>query len=298
MTAGPPSASRDARDALDLEEAARLAEAHGLRALGERPPLRPYLAEVWRRRSFLVTLASGQSSSRHQNNRLGQLWAVLNPLFLIASYFFVFGLLLKTSRGVDNFIGFLSIGVVLFAFISSAVGSGARAVTNNIGLVRALRFPRALLPLSVTLTEFLANIPAFVLLFVLMLVTGEAPRWEWLLWPVVVLLMIMMLTGMSFVLARVVNISRDIANLIPVAIRLLRYVSGVFFPISHYAHGAVGFVLEYQPFALPLTLGRQSLMNEFTFAWSYWAASAGWAVILLTVGVVVFWRDEARYGRG
>ncbi len=285
-------------EALDLHEAERLADANGLRALGERPPLLRYLADLWNRRSFLFTLATAQSAARYQHNRLGQLWSVFNPMLLIASYFFVFGFLLNTSRGVNNFIGFLSIGVVLFQFISANIGSGAKAVTSNIGLVRALRFPRALLPISVTLTEFIASLPAFGLLFVLMIVTGESPKWGWLLWPVVVMLMMMTLTGFAFMLARLVNVTRDVANLIPVSIRLLRYISGVFFPIQHYAHGWVGLVLTYQPFALPLTLGRESLMNEFHFGWSYWVAAVFWAFFSLGVGIVVFWRDEARYGRG
>ena len=107
------------RRALDLEEAARLAEAHGLRALGERPALRRYLAELWGDGRSSSPSSAGQSAAKYQNNRLGQLWSVLNPALLIVSYFFIFGLLLSTRQGVDNFIAFLSIGVVLFGVISS-----------------------------------------------------------------------------------------------------------------------------------------------------------------------------------
>ena len=283
---------------LDLDDARRLAESHGLRALGERPPFVRYLRDLWQRRSFLYSLASGQSASQFQNNRLGQLWAVLNPALLILSYFLIFGLLLGTRGGVTNYIGFLSIGVILFSFMSSNLTRGANVMNNNIGLIRALRFPRALLPMSVTLSELIVSLPAFGLLIIVMLVTGEPPAISWLLFPVAVVIAGITMLGIVLILARLVNISRDIANVIPITIRLLRYVSGVFFSIEHYASGVAGVILGYQPFALMLTTARESLMQEYPVDWTHWVAAAIWAIVLIVVGMIVFWRDEARYGRG
>ncbi|WP_114204007.1 ABC transporter permease, partial [Janibacter anophelis] len=273
------------------------------RTLSERPPLHRYLVDLWQRRSFVWTLSSAESYAKNEDNQLGQLWAVLNPALLILSYYAIFGLLLGTRGGIDNFVGFLSIGVVMFAFTSTVVTRGAKAITGNLSLVRALHFPRAILPIAVTLTEFIAALPAFALLFALMFLTGESPDWEWLLFPVAVLLQGIALLGFAFICARLVNISRDIGNLIPVVVRLLRYVSGVFFPVLHYAQSlpdAVGNVLIYQPFALMLTLGRQSLLGGegFDVVLTDWLAMAAWALGLAAIGLVVFWWDEARYGRG
>ncbi|WP_068261139.1 ABC transporter permease [Janibacter limosus] len=286
---------------LSTDEARALARRHGLRSLNERPPLPQYVADLWRRRPFLWTLSSAESYAKNEANHLGQLWAVLNPAILIGSYYLIFGLLLSTRGGIDNFIGFLSIGVVMFGFTSAVVTRGARAITGRIGLVRSLHFPRAILPMSVTLTEFLASVPAFALLFVLMLATGERPDWEWLLFPVAVILQAVALLGLAFIAARLVNASEDMANLIPVVIRLLRYVSGVFFPVAHYVESApqlVQAVLTLQPFALMLTVVRQSLLNSEPVVLSDWLIMTGWAVGLAVVGLVVFWQAETRYGRG
>src|SRR5699024_2031974 len=172
---------------------------------------------------------------------------------------------------------------------------------GRLGLVRTLHFPRAILPMSVTLTEFLASIPAFGLLFVLMFITGERPNWEWLLFPVAVIMQGVALVGFAFIAARLVNASQDMANLIPVVVRLLRYVSGVFFPVVHYAQAmppVVQEVLTMQPFALMLTTGRQSLMGSESVVLTDWLAMAVWAVVVAAVGLIVFWRAETRYGRG
>ncbi len=300
MTEAPQRASLPS--ALSTQEAAELAAEHGLRTFSERPPLGRYLSDLWQRRSFIWTLSSSESYAKNEDNRLGQVWAVLNPALLILSYYAIFGLLLGTDRGVDNFVGFLAIGVVMFSFTSSVVTRGSKAITGKLGLVRALHFPRAILPMSVALTEFIAALPAFALLFFLMFATGETPSLSWLLFPVAVLLQGVALLGIAFICARLVNMSRDLGNLIPVIVRLLRYCSGVFFPVVHYAQNlppAFQDLVVYQPFALMLSLGRQSLLGEDNpLALNDWLMMTAWAIGLAVVGLVIFWWDEARYGRG
>ena len=299
MTEAP--ARRPLPAALTTDESRELAERHGLRSLNQRPPLGRYLVDVWRRRSFLWTLSSAESYAKNEANHLGQVWAILPPAVLNGSYFLIFGLLLSTRGGIENFVGFLSIGVVMFGFTSSVITRGAKAITGRLGIVRALHFPRAILPMSVALTEFLATVPAFGLLFVLMLLTGERPSWEWLLFPVAVIIQGVTLLGFAFIAARLVNASQDMANLIPVVVRLLRYVSGVFFPVAHYVAGAPAVIqaaLTLQPFALMLTIVRQSLLGSEPVVLSDWLIMTGWAVVIAGVGLVYFWRAETRYGRG
>lgn len=284
--------------ALTLDEAAALAERHGLRPLGERPPLGGYLRELWTRRSFLWTLSRAQSDATHTTNRLGGLWAILNPLLLIASYFFVFGILLRQDRSLENYIGFLSIGIVMYQFTSSVIQSGSRSISGGTGLVRALHFPRALLPLSVALTELLRLLPAMGVLMLLMLVTREWPTASWLLLPVTVGLQLLTLVGLALIGARLVNISPDMNNLIPVFLRIMRYVSGVFFVIHDRLHGVLGDIMTYQPLAVTLNLTRDCLMHTYEASLGEWVAAVAWAVVLPVVGIAFFWVDEAKYGRG
>lgn len=290
----------DPPPALSIEEAAELAQRHGLRQVGVRPPLRQYVRDTWRMRRFLLTLSSAEAYAKNQGNHLGQLWSILNPLLLVASYFLVFGLLLKTSRGVDNFLPFLAIGIFLFASTTATLTKGCRAIIGNLGLIRALQFPRCVLPLSVSLTEFISSLPAFGVLLVLMLVTGEKPSLAWVFFPVALIIHTLMNTGIVLFAARIVNGSRDLANLVNMITRLLRYASGVFFSIDHYTQGheTLASILSYQPVALALTLPREALMGEFPIVPMHWLIGLGWAVLLPVTGLIFFWRGESTYGRG
>lgn len=290
----------DPPPALSAEEAAELARRHGLRQVGVRPPLRRYLRDTWRMRQFLWTLSSSQSYAKNQNNHLGQLWSVLNPILLVGCYFFVFGVIINTSRGVDNFLGFLTVGIFLFGSTATCLTKGCRAIIGNLGLIRALEFPRCILPLSVALSELIANLPAYGVLLVLMLLTGEQPGVTWLLFVPAVLVHALINTGMVLFAARIVNGSRDLANLVNMVTRLLRYVSGVFFSIDHYTQGneALASLLSYQPFAISLTLPREALLGEMGFHAINWLIGLGWAILLPAAGLLFFWRGESTYGRG
>ncbi|MCU1538403.1 MAG: transporter permease, partial [Humibacillus sp.] len=274
-----------------------LAASAGLSELGVRPGWRRYLREIWDFRHLVWHLSSAQAHATNQNNHLGQLWAVINPLLLVGSYYLIFGVLLKTRGGTSNYIAYLTVGIFVFGYTASSVIAGARAVTANIGLVRALRFPRAILPMSVTLTQLFVNLPAFAVLLIMIPLTGEPFSWHWLLFIPALGLQTMINLGLAFFLARVVNAARDTANLVPVVIRLARYVSGVFFSITHYAgHGLVSMLLLYQPLAVTMTISREALMDQYPLTWSSWVAAALWAVLLCGGGLAFFWHGEGRYG--
>ena len=296
MTAPAPATGGDSP--LSPDAAAQLAAKYGLERGGVRPPLGRYIKETWAQRRFLWTLSSAQSYARNQDNYLGQLWGVLNPLLLAAAYFLIFGQLLGLDEGVDNYVGFLVIGLLVFMYSSGTMTSAAKAISGNLSLVRSLRFPRAVLPLSVTLTEFIAFLPSVAVILVLVLVTGEPITVHWLLFPVAMLLVLAINAGISLIVARLVHSSRDLRNLITLVVRLLRYVSGVFFSITTFAgHGLVGTIMLYQPFAVVLDIVRQSLLSDTPFNATTWYVALGWAIVLPLVGFIFFWRAEATYGR-
>lgn len=288
---------------LTPEQSERLAREAGLGQLGGVPPLRTYLRDIWANRHLIWALSSSQARTQNQNNYLGRLWSLLNPLLLVASYYFIFIVLLDTNSS-NNKLGFLMVGIFVFGYTSSCLTAGAKAVTGNITLVRALRFPRALLPISVTLTQFLSNIPSFLLLLVLMPLTGEPITTSWLLFPVALAIQTLLNLGLAFYCARLVSVSRDVGNLIPVVVRLGRYISGVFFSVTEaaakltikYHAAAAGAILLYQPLAVPLSTVRESIMSEFEFDLTTWIVALAWAVGLSVTGLLFFWRGEGRYG--
>jgi len=132
---------------------AALAERYGLTVSGRRPPLAEYTRRLWGRRHFIVAFATARLTATYTAARLGQVWQVMTPLLNAAVYYLIFGLLLGTKHDIPNFIAYLCTGVFVFQFTQSAVLSGTRSIADNLGLIRALHFPRACLPIAFTVIQ-------------------------------------------------------------------------------------------------------------------------------------------------
>ena len=279
---------------------AELAREHGLTKVGERPGFITYIRQMWQSRGFLWTMSTAKSYSQYQNNYLGQLWTVLSPLTLAAVYYVVFVLLLGTTGDIENRVSFLVIGIFIFLSIASTLSSGATSILSNINVVRALQFPRAVLPMSVSISEMINLLPAIVVMYIIVLATGESVTWAWLLVPAVLALIWVFTAGACMIAARIIVAARDLRNLIPMVVRVLRYGSGVFFPVALAQERfgeTIGVIVEYQPVALYLNLARACLMGEVQAAPFDWLLGAGWAVLFFVVGFIVFWSAEDQYGR-
>ncbi|MYR20799.1 ABC transporter permease, partial [Streptomyces sp. SID6137] len=134
---------------------AELAARYGLAVSGARPSLVEYVRQLWSRRHFILAFSQAKLTAQYSQAKLGQLWQVATPLLNAAVYYFIFGVILHASRGMshDVYIPFLVTGVFVFTFTQSSVMSGVRAISGNLGLVRALHFPRASLPVSFSLQQ-------------------------------------------------------------------------------------------------------------------------------------------------
>ena len=283
-----------------VTDAAAIAARYGLHRVGTRPSLGTYLRQLWSRRHFVRVLATSKAYAQNQNNYLGQLWAVLNPVLTAGIYYLIFGLLLQTDRGVENYVGFLVIGVFMYRFTSSSIMSGAKSIVGNLSLVRSLHFPRAVLPTATVLAELVALIPALGVMCVIVLLTGEPITWLWLLFPFAVLMQWMFNTGCAYIATRAVASARDLLNVLPFVLRILLYISGVFFSVNHYVgEGLLGTILQYQPVAVYLTIARSCLLADPPVPPSplLWAVGAGWALLFVVGGFLLFWQAEERYGR-
>jgi teichoic acid transport system permease protein len=294
------------------ESLAEFAARHGLTQSAARPPVRSYLRDLWQRRTFIWNFASAKTASTYTSSRLGQLWQVLTPLLNAGVYFFIFGLLLGTDRGVTNFTAYLITGVFVFTFTQRSLTAGARSIANNMSLIRALHFPRASLPFAHVLMELQQLLISMAVLLVIVLATGEPITARWLLIVPVLVLQLLFNMGISLAVARLGAFVRDVQQLLPFITRTWLYTSGVFFFIPAMAaqlsagQSWVRYVLEANPGAVYIELMRWSLIDSFHADIApygvdiarLWVYAAAWAVIALIGGFWYFYRAEERYGRG
>lgn len=287
-------------------ELARLAAAHGLTLSGARPTLPRYIAELWDRRHFVTAYATARMQATYSTAKLGQLWHLVTPLLNAAVYYFIFGIVMKASNGVPDYVPFLITGIFVWDFIGSSINAGTRAVHSNRGLVRALHFPRASLPISTVVQLFQQLLVTMGALVVLLLAFGQRPAWSWFLAVPALLLMAVFAAGCAMVMARIGSKSPDVSQLMPFVLRTWMYSSGVMWSIDqmlksdHLPHHWVLTLLKLNPAAVYIDLMRFALIDSFKPTRS--RPTCGPRHRLGPArgvgGFIWFWKAEEEYGRG
>jgi teichoic acid transport system permease protein len=281
-----------------------LAMKYGLTVSGARPGLRDYTRGLWSRRHFITAYATARLTAMYTTARLGQIWQVMTPMLNAAVYYLIFGVLLGTRHGIANFVPFLCTGVFTFNFTQSAVLSGTRSIEGNLGLIRALHFPRACLPISFTLIQLQQLIVSMGVLGVIVVGFGEPITFRWLLVIPALLLQSVFNAGLAMAMARIGARTTDTAQLMPFVLRTWMYVSGVFYNLkvftAHAPHWAA-VLLDVNPALVYIDLMRYALLDSVpadSLPPQVWPLALGWAVVVGVAGYVFFWKAEEAYGRG
>jgi teichoic acid transport system permease protein len=200
--------------------------------------------------------------------KLGQTWQVLTPLLNVGVYWLIFGVLLDTSRGVNDYLSFLVVGVFIFNFTQRAILSTSKVITESLPLIRALQFPRAALPLAYVIIELEQLLISMAVLIVIILFRGEPVTWYWVLVIPALLLQAIFNVGVGLLVARVGSQLNDFSQLLPFLLRTWMYLSLVLFSIvtlsrTHFGerHPEVVALLQLNPAALYITLMRYALLT-------------------------------------
>ena len=260
-----------------------------------------YVRRSWRRRHFAFGMPVEKFRSRNQNTIFGNVWNVLNPLLTAGVYYLIFGVVLNASRGVDNYIFWLVIGLFVFRLTQSTVMQGAVSITSKQGLVRSLRFPRVLLPVSSTIGELITFAFEIVVLLVFAFATGEGVSWRIVFLPVALSLHTAFNFGCALVVARCNDSFRDVEKLLPFVFQMLRYLSGVMVPLALLEDRGpkiLHLILSWNPLVWIIDIYRWVFLGR--------APGMGLAEVSVTVmvtcllvvgGLKFFTSAEHRYGR-
>lgn len=275
-----------------------LLEDGGLFSLQSRPTLVQYTKDLWERRHFISAQARAQSLRDGQDTFLGRVWIVLTPVISIATYAFIFGMVLNVSRGMDNYVGFLTLGVVYFGFFTKGISSGSGLIKSSRNLIAAFSFPKAALSLSTVFRQFIDNmVPAVIAVIGCVLLQLDKPvHWTIVFVVPLFLLIHVFILGVCFIGARATAFIPDLKSVIAVINRGLFFVSGVFFTIERFdTNPLVAKIVEANPIYQFLQAIRHSVMEGQVPSLATWAYISAWSFGLLIFGYIYFWRAEARY---
>lgn len=266
---------------------------------------------VWTNRYMVQNFLRRDLMARVNGSALGVGWILLQPLFLFALYFLVFGIFLGSrvpGQGPDvGFALYLFSGLIVFHAISEATTMSCTLIVDNGNLVKKVSFPSEVLLVHLGLSAGVTYLVGAVVVLVAGLSLGEL-QVGWLLVTVPLLLLIqyVLVLGMGMLLANLHVFLRDTAQLWRLVTMAWMFTSPVFLRVDGDA-GLVKMVGEntvswmqmlnpawslIQAHRLALGVVPESAVDVF---WTHVAVAAAWAFGFLLVGYGLFMSRKHKY---
>lgn len=273
------------------------AESHQLRAPGIHGGPIAYLRETWDMRHFAASLGNNAVAASLQSSALGRLWQILEPLLEIATYWLIFGVVLDLSRGIENFVAFLTVGRIIYGYMQRTLLSTAGSVTSQVPMLRSLSFPRMVVPLSQLVRSTILLRSELVVLLVVLPLLGVRPRLSWLLFPLTIVPAAAIATGLGSGLARFVFRMPDLERLLTHLLRLNVYAAGVIFPLSAFIRSVdLQRLALINPFLAVVDIARWAMIGLTPPHPELAVISASaWSLTGVLAGFIVFVRGEEEF---
>ena len=190
-------------------------------------------ADLYRYRELFASLFQRDLRAKYKGSALGLLWTLALPVTLMLVYLVVFSVLWKSpTTDVDHYWLFLLCGLPPWVFFASSLQSSTRSLLENASLIRKVRFPRQLVPLSIVATQLVAFVVMTAVVFVLALIVLPGSRGTaWLAVPIAAVI-VLFVSGLSLAVASANAIYRDIEFIVAALLLPLFFLTPVLYSLE------------------------------------------------------------------
>lgn len=191
---------------------------------------------LWHNRKLIAQMVKREIIGRYRGSFLGLLWSFFNPVLMLAIYTFVFSIVFQArwGKGHDDKYEFalvLFAGLIVYNLFAECIPRSTGLILANVNYVKKVIFPLEILPwVSLGSALFHAGISLGVLV-IFQLFVSSVP-WTVLLFPLILLPLLLLIMGVSWLLASVGVFIRDIGQFVGMVMTVLMFLSPIFYPVS------------------------------------------------------------------
>ena len=255
-----------------------------------------FFANIKKYYRYAVRSAKAELKSEVADSRLNWLWWIIEPLSFMAIYTFVFGVVFQSNR--LYFAPFVCTGTTVWSFFSRMATGSVRLIASSGGLVTKVYLPKYILLLSKSFTYLFKMLISLAIVFCFMLFQRVPLSWHIVFIIPIFAVLYVLSFGFGCFLMHFGVLLTDLANLTDIALRMVFYLSGVFYDINARLSGTLALVLSRaNPVAFIMNEARGALLENRPpdFAWlALWLAAG---VMLTAAGVHIIHKNENSYAK-
>lgn len=257
------------------------------------------LREVWRYRDLLTLFVRRDIVAQYKQTILGPAWYFVQPIFTTIMFTIIFGNLAGISTdGIPPLLFYLA-GITNWNYFADCLNKTATTFKDNQNIFGKVYFPRLVVPLSIVTSNLIKYGIQLILLigfYIYFLVMGTLvyPNAKLLLFPLLILMLSGLGLGFGLIITSLTTKYRDLVFLLQFGVQLFMYATPVIYPLSEVPE-QYRWLVALNPMTSVIETFKYGLLGQGTFEWSYLAYSAGFTVVLLLLGIVIFNRTEKNF---
>jgi ABC-2 type transport system permease protein len=246
------------------------------------------------------TLAVTDWKLRFYGSILGYLWTLVRPFAFFGVIYVVFTEIADVGTGIRDYGICILFSMVLFQFFGEATTNSVTSLVARENLLRKMRFPRLVIPLSTVLTALLNLGMTLVAVSIFAIASGVEPTWRWLELPLLIAVLALLATGTGMLLATLFVRYRDVQPVWEVVTQMLFYASPILYVATMVPEDYRRAYL-FNPIATVLTQVRHAVVDPTAPSAADVIGGAAWLLVplavtaaVLALGAWVFSREAPR----
>ncbi|MCC8129895.1 MAG: ABC transporter permease [Clostridiales bacterium] len=261
---------------------------------GGRFSVKRFLSDIQRYKGYIFYSAKCSLKNEVAGSFLNWAWLILNPVMFMLVYAFV---QIIVFGGTTQYLAaFVFIGMANWNFFNACVSGSVRTIKRYEGIISKVYVPKYVFTFSNMLVNGFKLLVSIGLIFISMLAYQVPPSWT-MLWFIPLLLLLFLLTfGISCILMHAGVFVDDMASIVPIVLRLMFFISGIFYDLEGRLEGALGILVErFNPMAFIIAQSRHVLLygDNLDLPWFFtWLAIS---LVLSFIGVSLIYKYERRY---
>lgn len=245
-----------------------------------------HLKELYGYREMIVSLVRKDLRGRYKGSVLGFLWTFINPLLQLLVFTMVFSVIMRA--GYEQYYLFLFVALVPWMFFSSSVTDGSFSVLRDKEMIKKIYFPREVMPIATVTSGFINMLLTFVVIFIVLLISGRGVNVLALLClPVVMIVEYILCLGIALIVSALTVYLRDLQYILGIVTMAMQYLTPVMYGADMVPEWALP-IFNLNPMTPVITIYRDILYYKTVPQLSVLGYALLLGLIFVVVGYVLF----------
>jgi lipopolysaccharide transport system permease protein len=196
------------------------------------------IGSLIRNRQLIFQMIKREVIGRYRGSVIGLAWSFFNPIFMLSVYTVVFSVIFKARWGLADEENKLQFALILFAgmiilnLFIEVINRSPMLILSNANYVKKVIFPLETLPIVSIFTALFHTFISFFILIITFVAFNGYLNLTTLFIPVIIFPFLILLLGLSFILASFGVFLRDVGQTVSLITTLMTFLSPVFYPIN------------------------------------------------------------------